>query len=92
MFAVAKLSISFSSVILPVWTGELLPIVIRSIGMRLVDLIGVLGPVSLPFLYNQVRKFMYMEVTYKIVNEIFKGNCKNKNFNFGKIKYEERLL
>ncbi|GFT66570.1 carcinine transporter, partial [Nephila pilipes] len=56
MFVVAKLSISSSSVVLPLWTSELLPLVVRSIGMRMTDLIGLMGPIALPFLFNQGRK------------------------------------
>ncbi|GIY27997.1 uncharacterized protein CEXT_441211, partial [Caerostris extrusa] len=56
MFVVAKLSISSSSVVLPLWTSELLPLVVRSIGMRMTDLISLLGPIALPFLFNQGRK------------------------------------
>nr|XP_021004449.2 carcinine transporter [Parasteatoda tepidariorum]XP_042897281.1 carcinine transporter [Parasteatoda tepidariorum] len=56
MFVVAKLSISSSSVVLPLWTGELLPVVVRSVGMRMVDVIGLIGPIALPFLFNQGRK------------------------------------
>ncbi|XP_035232886.1 beta-alanine transporter-like [Stegodyphus dumicola] len=54
MFVVAKLSISSSSIVLPLWTSELLPVVVRSLGMRLVDLIGLVGPAALPFLFNQL--------------------------------------
>ncbi|KAG8197291.1 hypothetical protein JTE90_007537, partial [Oedothorax gibbosus] len=56
MFVVAKLSISSSSVVLPLWTSELLPLVVRSVGMQMTDLIGLVGPIGLPFLFNQGRK------------------------------------
>ncbi|XP_054708816.1 beta-alanine transporter-like [Uloborus diversus] len=56
MFVVAKLSISSSSVVLPLWTGELLPAVVRSLGIQLVDMVGLIGPIALPFILHQGRK------------------------------------
>ncbi|PRD23971.1 UNVERIFIED_CONTAM: hypothetical protein NCL1_44979 [Trichonephila clavipes] len=83
MFVVAKLSISSSSVVLPLWTSELLPLVVRSVGMRMTDLIGLVGPIALPFLFNQVNCILdwcYIFKTYmeknahkKLIEAI---NCK----------------
>ncbi|XP_023210289.1 carcinine transporter-like [Centruroides sculpturatus] len=57
LYFVAKLSISSSCVVLPLWSSELLPIVIRDQGLSMVDAFGLLGPVIMPFIMYQGRRY-----------------------------------
>lgn len=57
LYVVAKTTVSSSCIILPLWSSELLPTVVRDLGQNMLEVLCYLSPVIIPLLIYQKRNY-----------------------------------